>query len=152
MFSNVQFELFDIPPHHAVRQPPLGRDVVAASSLTTVNNIGYRADFKQIQTHLGDGHNHEDWHDSDHYRRQVCLLAGGGGHSGRPQEDLVVEDCQEKNGCHASRQQRVEDLWENSELNIIYISNMIVSEHVSDNVDLENYEIMTCIKKHGNAH
>ena len=29
---------------------------------------------------------------------------------------------------------------------------MIVSEHVSDNVDLENYEIMTCIKKHGNAH
>ena len=129
-----QFELFDILPDYAVCQPPLCRDGVATSSLTTVHNVGYRGDFKQIQSHLGDGHYDEDCHYGDHDWGQVCLLAGGAGQPAGAQEDLVVEDSQEEDRGHAGRQQGVDDLWEDSELNII----VIASEHVSDDVDLKN--------------
>ena len=123
-----------ILPDHAVCQPPQCWDVIPTSSPFTVNNVGYRGDFKQIQSHLGNRHHDEDWHDGDHDCGQVRLLAAGGGQPTGAQEDLVVDDCQEEDWHHASRQQGVHDLGEYSELNIA----VIVPEHVSDDGDLKN--------------
>ena len=68
----------------------------------------------------------------------MCILAGAGGQTARPQEDLVVEDSQQEDGSHAGGQQGVEDLGEDPELNII----VIVAEHVSDDTDLQHLNLI----------